>query len=160
MPPGDEPQPTAEERRLLTEWIDEAIAMAGEGMHWYMSLLRGQTPYWQNIFEKGREDIFAKVDSYKYMSRKAPEALQFGADLNATIRWLIRIGNILIVGLVMTALFRMAAASRHITLVRAAPGAFALAVMWQFLQYLGTLYVSSVLTNASSVNATFALVPV
>ena len=42
--------------------------------------------------------------------------------------------------------------------MRAAPGAFALAVMWQFLQYLGTLYVSSVLTNASSVNATFALV--
>ena len=82
----------------------------------------------------------------------------FGAELNWTIRWLIRIGNILIVGLVITALFRMAAASRHITLVRAAPGAFSLAVMWQFLQYLGTVYVSSVLTNASSVNATFALV--
>lgn len=28
MPPADEPQPTAEERRLLTSWIDEAIAMA------------------------------------------------------------------------------------------------------------------------------------
>jgi membrane protein len=82
----------------------------------------------------------------------------FGSELNATFRWLIRIGNILIVGLVITALFRMAAASRHITLMRAAPGAFSLAVMWQFLQYLGTLYVSSVLTNASSVNATFALV--
>jgi len=28
MPPADEPQPTAEERRLLTEWIDAAIGMA------------------------------------------------------------------------------------------------------------------------------------
>ncbi|HVC98465.1 MAG TPA: DUF1592 domain-containing protein, partial [Pirellulales bacterium] len=28
MPPDDEPQPAAEERRLLTDWIDEAVAMA------------------------------------------------------------------------------------------------------------------------------------
>jgi alkanesulfonate monooxygenase SsuD/methylene tetrahydromethanopterin reductase-like flavin-dependent oxidoreductase (luciferase family) len=66
---------------LCGEHNDETIAMAGEGMHWYMSLLRGQTPYWQNIFEKGREDLFAQIESYKYMSRRAPEALQFGADL-------------------------------------------------------------------------------
>ncbi len=66
---------------LCGENNDESIAMAGEGMHWYMSLLRGQTPYWQNIFEKGREEIFAQIESYKYMSRRAPEALQFGADL-------------------------------------------------------------------------------
>jgi alkanesulfonate monooxygenase SsuD/methylene tetrahydromethanopterin reductase-like flavin-dependent oxidoreductase (luciferase family) len=66
---------------LCGENNDEAIEMAGEGMHWYMSLLRGQTPYWQNIFEKGREEIFAQIESYKYMSRRAPEALQFGADL-------------------------------------------------------------------------------
>jgi alkanesulfonate monooxygenase SsuD/methylene tetrahydromethanopterin reductase-like flavin-dependent oxidoreductase (luciferase family) len=66
---------------LCGENNDEAIDMGGEGMHWYMSLLRGQTPYWQNIFEKGREDLFAQIESYKYMSRRAPEALQFGADL-------------------------------------------------------------------------------
>jgi len=66
---------------LCGEKNDESIEMAGEGMHWYMSLLRGQTPYWQNIFEKGREEIFAQIESYKYMSRRAPEALQFGADL-------------------------------------------------------------------------------
>jgi hypothetical protein len=65
---------------------------------------------------------------------------------------------VLIVGLVLTALFRMAAATRHISLKRAAPGAFALALMWQGLQYLGTIYVTSVLTNAKPVNATFALV--
>ncbi len=66
---------------LCGENNDESIEMAGEGMHWYMSLLRGQTPYWQNIFEKGREELFAQIESYKYMSRRAPEALQFGADL-------------------------------------------------------------------------------
>ncbi len=66
---------------LCGEDNDQSIEMAGEGMHWYMSLLRGQTPYWQNIFEKGREDLFAQIESYKYMSRRAPEALQFGADL-------------------------------------------------------------------------------
>ncbi len=82
----------------------------------------------------------------------------FGGGVNTLIRWLIRIGNVLIVGLVLTALFRMAAASRHITLMRAAPGAFALAVMWQGLQYLGTLYVTSVFPAANQVNETFALV--
>jgi membrane protein len=82
----------------------------------------------------------------------------FGYGVNTTIRWLIRIGNVLIVGLVLTALFRMAAASRHITLKRAAPGAFALALMWQGLQYLGTVYVTSVFPSANKVNETFALV--
>ncbi len=82
----------------------------------------------------------------------------FGGGINTTIRWLIRIGNVLLVGLVLTALFRMAAASRHITLRRAAPGAFALAVMWQGLQYLGTAYVTSVFPAANKVNETFALV--
>jgi membrane protein len=82
----------------------------------------------------------------------------FGDGVNTTIRWLIRIGNVLIVGTVITALFRMAAASRHITLKRAAPGAFTLALMWQALQWLGTEYVTRVLTNVSEVNATFALV--
>jgi YihY family inner membrane protein len=82
----------------------------------------------------------------------------FGDTIDTTIRWLIRIATVIIVGLVLTALFRMAAASRHISLRRAAPGAFALSLMWQGLQYLGTVYVTSVLTNVSNVNATFALV--
>lgn len=82
----------------------------------------------------------------------------FGDAINTTIRWLIRIANILIVGLVLTALFRMAAASRHITLKRAAPGAFALAVMWQGLQYLGTVFATGVIGNTEGMNQTFALV--
>lgn len=82
----------------------------------------------------------------------------FGGDLNATIQWMIRIGNVVIVGLVLTALFRMAAATRHLTLRRAAPGAFSLALMWQLLQYLGTVYVTRVFPAANQVNETFALV--
>jgi uncharacterized BrkB/YihY/UPF0761 family membrane protein len=39
----------------------------------------------------------------------------FGNGVNTTIRWLIRIANVLIVGMVLTALLRMAAASRHIS---------------------------------------------
>ena len=82
----------------------------------------------------------------------------FGDTINTTIRWLIRVGNVLLVGLVLTALFRMAAASRHITLMRAAPGAFTLALMWQALQYLGTLYATSVIGGTEGMNQTFALV--
>jgi membrane protein len=82
----------------------------------------------------------------------------FGSALNTTIRWAIRLATVLIVGLTLSTLFRMAAASRHATIMRAAPGAFALAIMWQLLQYLGTIYVTSVLTGASKINATFGLV--
>jgi membrane protein len=82
----------------------------------------------------------------------------FGGQINDSIQWLIRIGNVLIVGLVLTALFRMASATRHLTLRRAAPGAFSLALMWQALQYLGTAYVTHVFPAANKVNETFALV--
>jgi membrane protein len=82
----------------------------------------------------------------------------FGDGINTTIRWLIRVATVVVVGLVLTALFRMAASSRHITLLRAAPGAFVLALMWQFLQYLGTLYATSVIGGTEGMNQTFALV--
>ena len=38
------------------------------------------------------------------------------------------------------------------------PGAFAVAVMWQFVQVLGSLYAERVIARASAVNATFALI--
>lgn len=38
------------------------------------------------------------------------------------------------------------------------PGALFFALLWQFLQYIGALYVSLVLARVSSLNATFALV--
>ena len=53
----------------------------------------------------------------------------------------------LVVGLVLTVLFRFAAARSH-RFTRAAPGAFTVAVLWQLLQYIGTVYVTNVLTGA------------
>jgi hypothetical protein len=34
---------------LCGEKNDEKIEMAGEGMQWYMSLLKGQAPCWQRL---------------------------------------------------------------------------------------------------------------
>jgi membrane protein len=42
--------------------------------------------------------------------------------------------------------------------VRAAPGAFATAVMFQLLQYAGTVYADRVIKETSGMNGTFALV--
>lgn len=63
---------------LCGERADETIAMAGEGMQWYMSLLKGQAPYWGHLHEQGRSEIFSQIESYRYASVKAPEAFSFG----------------------------------------------------------------------------------
>ncbi len=81
----------------------------------------------------------------------------FGDRINTTIRILILVATVLVVGLVLTILMRFAAARSH-SVVRAAPGAFSLALMWQFLQYLGTLYVREVLDGATALNQTFGFV--
>ncbi len=49
---------------LCGERNDETVEMAGEGMAWYMGVLRGQSPYWMNIFERQRHEVFANVESY------------------------------------------------------------------------------------------------
>lgn len=81
----------------------------------------------------------------------------FGAELDATIRWVILGATVLIVGLVLTFLFRLASA-RSLPLRRVAPGAFFVAALWQVLQHLGTVYATSVLTGTSSMNGVFGLV--
>ena len=81
----------------------------------------------------------------------------FGSGINDTIGWAIRLATVLVVGLVLTLLFRVGAARRH-HLSSSAPGAFATAAMWQLLQYIGTAYATRVLGEATAVNAVFALV--
>ena len=76
-----------------------------------------------------------------------------GTDVN----WIIALASILVVGAVLTVIFRFAAAHDH-SVRRAVPGAFAVAVMWQALQYVGAAYVSGVLVNTSAMNQTFGLV--
>lgn len=63
---------------LCGEKNEETINMAGEGMQWYMSLLKGQAPYWQHLHEQNRSEIFAQIESYRYAAQRAPEAFFFG----------------------------------------------------------------------------------
>jgi membrane protein len=77
--------------------------------------------------------------------------------IDATIRWLIPVASVVAVGLVLTGLSRLAAA-RHHYVGRSWPGAFTVAVLWQGLQQVGTIYATTVLTGATGMNETFALV--
>ena len=81
----------------------------------------------------------------------------FGPRLDTTLRWVIRLVTVLLIGLLLTAVFRLAAARRH-HLGRAAPGAFTVAVLWQVLQYVGTIYTTRVLAETEAMNFAFGLV--
>jgi membrane protein len=81
----------------------------------------------------------------------------FGHRLDATLVWLVQLATVVVVAAVLTVLFRVAAA-RSAGVRTAIPGAVTVAVLWQALQYIGTVYVSNVLTGASSLNQTFAFV--
>ena len=73
------------------------------------------------------------------------------------LRWLIQLGSFVIIGLMITILFRLATTRDH-PLRNAAPGAFTLALMWQSLQWIGAIYVENVIQATSGMNQTFALV--
>lgn len=81
----------------------------------------------------------------------------FGAQIDATIGWLIRLTSVLLIGSVLTLLFRVGAARRQ-PLRTTAPGAFTVALLWQLLQYVGTAYTTTVLSETSTMNPTFGLV--
>ncbi len=81
----------------------------------------------------------------------------FGMTANTTISWLIRLANVVLIGLLLTVVFRLAAARRH-HLGRAAPGAFTVSVLWLILQEVGTLYTSKILSGTQGMDAAFGLV--
>lgn len=81
----------------------------------------------------------------------------FGPRVNETIRWLVVAGTVLLVTLVLTLLFRLAAARGHSS-KRAVPGALMTAVGWQLLQLVGAVYATEVLARANGLNQTFGLV--
>ncbi len=63
--------------------------------------------------------------------------------------WLVRLLTVLILGATMTVLLRMAAARAiRANVIRAAPGGYSIAVMWQLLQWIGTIYVTNVVASA------------
>ena len=74
---------------------------------------------------------------------------------------LIKIGigatTLLINAVVFTIAFRVATA-RHLTRAQTVPGALIAAVIWLVLQYVGAVYVSHVVGDASAINGVFALV--
>ena len=80
----------------------------------------------------------------------------FGPRLDGVLQWGVRLVTVLLIGLLLTAVFRLAAARRH-HLGRAAPGAFTVAVLWQGLQYVGTQYTTRVLAETKGMNFVFAL---
>ncbi len=73
------------------------------------------------------------------------------------LKVLLPVLTIAVVGTFLTLLFRYAATGQH-SFRRAAPGGFALAVMWQVLQYAGAAYVDRVLVDTTSMTKTFGLV--
>jgi membrane protein len=81
----------------------------------------------------------------------------FGTRANDTLGWLVRLLTVLVLGTVLTVIFRISTARRD-HLVRSAPGAFTTAVLWQALQYAGTVYTDRVIRETSGMNGTFALV--
>src|SRR5690606_30029503 len=72
------------------------------------------------------------------------------------VSWLLRLGNVMIVGIALTLLFRVATASGH-EVWRAAPGGFFVAIMWQVVQHFGALFVTRVLVGTSEMAQTFGL---
>ncbi|MFC7505255.1 YihY/virulence factor BrkB family protein [Nocardioides sp. CPCC 206347] len=75
--------------------------------------------------------------------------------------WLVRLLTMLIVGFAMTVLLRMAAARAiRANVVRAAPGGYTIAALWQLLQWVGTVYVTNVVASAdrNSMTETFGVV--
>jgi membrane protein len=81
----------------------------------------------------------------------------FGPRVDLTVGWLIRLVTVLLIGLLLTVVFRLAAARRH-HLARAFPGAFTVAVLWQGLQYVGTVYTTRVLSETEGMVGGFGLV--
>jgi len=91
------------------------------------------------------------------VSTLGSETEVFGPRVDATLGWLIRLLTVLLIGTLLTVVFRLAAARRH-HLGRAAPGAFTVAALWQLLQYGGTIYATRVLVETSGMNGAFGLV--
>ena len=81
----------------------------------------------------------------------------FTEVLGQGIKVFLPVLTIAVVGTFLTLLFRYAATGQH-SFLRAAPGGYALAVMWQLLQIAGAAYVDNVLVDTSSMTKTFGLV--
>ncbi len=80
-----------------------------------------------------------------------------GSHLGAGMRALVAAASVAITALVLGVMMSLATSDRH-RLRTVLPGASAIAVMWQLLQWLGGAYVSHVVNRVSQMNGVFALV--
>ena len=99
----------------------------------------------------------ASVLAITIISTLGNETEVFGPRLDLTLRWVVRGVTVLLIGLLLLIVFRLAAARRHHQ-GRAWPGAFTVAVLWQGLQYVGTAYTQGVIKQTQGMNFIFALV--
>lgn len=77
-------------------------------------------------------------------------------SLDRALGWAIRLLTVVLIGLLLTVVFRLAAARRH-HLGSAAPGAFTVAILWQGLQYVGTVYTTRVIGETQGMNSAFGV---
>jgi membrane protein len=86
-----------------------------------------------------------------------PDAL--GADLEATLRWVIRLVGFLLTIAIFVSVFRLISHGRA-GWRSVSPGAVVTALLWQALQWIGNTYVREVIGKAdgNEMNGTFALV--
>ena len=81
----------------------------------------------------------------------------FADILGGGLKYVLPLLTVAVVGTFLTLLFRYAATGQH-SFLRAAPGGFTLAVLWQLLQFGGSVYVDRVLVDTTSMTKTFGLV--
>ena len=85
-----------------------------------------------------------------------PDAL--GADLETTLRWVIRLVGLVLTIVIFVSVFRLISHGRA-GWRSVLPGAIVTTVLWQALQWIGNTYVREVITKAKNeMNGTFALV--
>jgi YihY family inner membrane protein len=91
------------------------------------------------------------------LSALGSSAAAYGANLGAGLHVLLTLASVLVNAVVFVLGFRVATA-RELTVRDIAPGALIAAVIWQFLQSFGGIYVGHVVKRASATNGVFALV--
>lgn len=91
------------------------------------------------------------------LSSLASQPGGFGIHVGNGIGWVLRIGSVVLTASVLGAMLRFAS-SRRLSIRQVIPGAATVAILWQLLQDVGGIYVEHVVTKASSMNSTFALV--
>lgn len=80
-----------------------------------------------------------------------------GADLESTLRWVIRLVGFVLTILIFGSVFRLISHGRA-GWRSVLPGAVVTAILWQGLQWIGNTYVQEVIVKAGQMNKTFALV--